>query len=40
MKNILTERIDYLNFEDEKTIRSTRVIRSTRRTVAKLSLYI
>jgi hypothetical protein len=40
MKNILTGRIDYLNFEDGKTVRSTHVIRATRNTVAKLSIYI
>jgi hypothetical protein len=38
MKNILTGRIDHLNFEDEETVRSTRVIRTTRSTVAKLLL--
>jgi hypothetical protein len=40
MKNILTGRIDHLNFVDGETIRSTRAIRATRSTVAKLSLYI
>jgi hypothetical protein len=35
MKNILTDRIDYLNFEDGETVRSTRAIRATRSTVAK-----
>jgi hypothetical protein len=38
MKNILTGRIDYLNFEDGETVCSTRVIRATRSTVAKLYL--
>jgi hypothetical protein len=37
MKNILTSRIDHLNFEDGKTVCSTRVIRATRSTVAKLN---
>jgi hypothetical protein len=40
MKNILIGRINHLNFEDSEMIRSTRVIRATRSTVAKLSLYI
>jgi hypothetical protein len=40
MKNILTDRIDYLNFEDGETVYSTWVIHTTRSTVAKLSLYI
>jgi hypothetical protein len=40
MKNILTSRIDYLNFEDGETVRSIRTIRATRSTVAKLSIYI
>jgi hypothetical protein len=39
MKNILTGRIDYLNFKDGETVRSTRVIRATRSIVAKL-IYI
>jgi hypothetical protein len=38
MKNILTGRIDYLNFEDGETFRSTLAIRATRSTVVKLSL--
>jgi hypothetical protein len=38
MKNILIRRIDYLNFEDGETFRSTRTIRATYSTVAKLSL--
>jgi hypothetical protein len=38
MKNILINRIDHLNFEHGKTIRSTQIIRATRDTVAKLSL--
>jgi hypothetical protein len=38
MKNILTGRIGYLNFENGETVRSTRVIRATRSTLAKLSL--
>jgi hypothetical protein len=41
MKNILTGRIDHLNFdEDGETVRSTRVICATRSTVAKLYIYI
>jgi hypothetical protein len=40
MKNILIGRIDYLNFEDGETVRSTQTIRATHSTVAKLSLYI
>jgi hypothetical protein len=40
MKNILTGRIDHLNFEYGEMIHSTRVIRVTRSTVAKLSLSI
>jgi hypothetical protein len=40
MKNILTGRIDYLNFKDGEMIRSTRTIRVTSNTVTKLSLYI
>jgi hypothetical protein len=36
MKNILTGRIDYLNFENGETARSTRVICATSSTVAKL----
>jgi hypothetical protein len=36
MKNILTGRIDYLNFEDGETVRSTRTIRAMRSSVAKL----
>jgi hypothetical protein len=39
MKNILTGRIDHLNFEDGETIRNTRVIRATLSNVAKL-IYI
>jgi hypothetical protein len=39
MKNILTSRIDYLNFEDGETVRSTWVICATRRTVA-IYIYI
>jgi hypothetical protein len=39
MKNILTGRIDYLNFKDGETVRSTRTIRTTCSTVAKL-IYI
>jgi hypothetical protein len=39
MKNILTGRIDHLNFEDEETVRITRTICAMRSTVAKL-LYI
>jgi hypothetical protein len=35
MKNILTDRIDYLNFEDGETVRSTHIIRNQ-----TLSLYI
>jgi hypothetical protein len=40
MKNILTGRIDYLNFKDGEMIRSTRDIRATHSIVAKLSLSI
>jgi hypothetical protein len=40
MKNILTGQIDYLNFEDEKTVRNTRIIRAMRSTVAKLYIYM
>jgi hypothetical protein len=29
MKNILTHRIDHLNFKDGETVRSTRAIRAT-----------
>jgi hypothetical protein len=36
MKNILTGRINYLNFEDGETVCNTRAIRATRSTVAKL----
>jgi hypothetical protein len=39
MKNILTGRIDHLNFEDGETVYSTRAIRATRSTVAKLYIY-
>jgi hypothetical protein len=39
MNNILTGRIDNLNFENGEKIRSTRAIRATRSTVAKL-IYI
>jgi hypothetical protein len=39
MKNILTDRIDHLNFKDGETICSTRVIRVTHNTVAKLYIY-
>jgi hypothetical protein len=35
MKNILTGRIDHLNFKDEETVHSTQAIRATRSTVAK-----
>jgi hypothetical protein len=38
MKNILTGRIDHLNFEEKETVRSTQAIRITRSTIAKLSL--
>jgi hypothetical protein len=38
MKNILTGQIDYLNFKNKETVRSTQVIRATHNTVAKLSL--
>jgi hypothetical protein len=31
MKNIFTDRIDYLKFEDGETIRSTRIIRAIRK---------
>jgi hypothetical protein len=34
MKIILTVRINHLNFEDEETIHSTRVIRAMRSTIA------
>jgi hypothetical protein len=40
MKNILIGQIDYLNFKDRETIRSTRIICATRNTIDKLSLYI
>jgi hypothetical protein len=30
MKNILTGRIDHLNFENGKTVRNTQIIRATR----------
>jgi hypothetical protein len=40
MKNILTSRIDYLNFKDGKIVRNTQAIRATRSTVAKLYIYI
>jgi hypothetical protein len=36
MKNILTGRINYLNFKDEKMVHSTQIIRATRITIAKL----
>jgi hypothetical protein len=36
MKNILTGRINYLNFKDEKTVHSTQIIRAMRITIAKL----
>jgi hypothetical protein len=39
MKNILTNHIDYLNFEDGEMIHSIRVIRATRNAVVKL-IYI
>jgi hypothetical protein len=40
MKNIMTIQINHLNFEDGETVRSTRVIRATYNTVAKLSIYL
>jgi hypothetical protein len=36
MKNILTSRIDHLNFKNEETVHNTQAIRATRNTVAKL----
>jgi hypothetical protein len=40
MKNMLTGRIDHLNFKNRETIRSTRIICATCSTVAKLYIYI
>jgi hypothetical protein len=42
MKNILTDQIDHLNFNDEKMIRSTQIICAMRGTIIlrSLSLYI
>jgi hypothetical protein len=37
MKNILTSQIDYLNFENKKIVRSTRVIHAMRITVSILN---
>jgi hypothetical protein len=37
---ILTNRIDHLNFKNEKMVRSTQVIRATRSIVSKLSLFM
>jgi hypothetical protein len=34
MENILTDRINHLNFENDETVRSTRIIRTTCKTVA------
>jgi hypothetical protein len=39
MKNILTDRIDYLNCEDGEIVRSIPDIRTMRNTVAKLFLF-
>jgi hypothetical protein len=39
MKNILTGRIDYLNFEDREIVRSIPDIRIMRNTVVKLFLF-
>jgi hypothetical protein len=39
MQNIITGRINHLNFKDEKIIRSTQIIRVMHSTVVKVSIY-